>query len=185
MRKDSGTVQFPVMKVVLSLASILWFHLTSVDIKISYHNGSKKVHLYAPSTRLCFRSQNSLEDPEALLRYRRIGKYLAAPQRRLATQKRTRGHTRNAASLHRDDRGFPHLALSKLLGDLHISDLLQHIGGCLSNLPSRFTVSRIVRDEHLLFNLLSISRADDGGVLFNTKEYYSLCSTWKKFRPSF
>ena len=89
VRKDSATAQFPIIHLLLSLATILSLSVASIDIKGAYlQAGNLPRDIYISSTtKLGIIATNGMETPQAGLRHSGVWKIMATRFRGLALQK--------------------------------------------------------------------------------------------------
>ena len=173
VRKDSATTQFPVIRLVLSIAAVLNMVIATIDIKGAYLQGgylSRDIYVRPPKGwaahgvlwRLLKPAYGIVESGrlwqltiESWMSGQGIVPIPGMPQLFMTF----------------GDGGNVSLAICEVVDDLQVVGSPREVNDFHTALAKRFEVGRFVVDRPLIFNRLHISQGNDGTVHIDMKEY--------------
>lgn len=176
IRKDSATAQFDVIRLMLSLATILSFNLGVVDVSGAYmQSGPIKRNIYVRPPREWDGTPRGkvwylLKLPYGIVEAGRqwalvIEDWLLND----AGMQRVNGISQ--LYMRRDSKGQINLILAKVTDDILIAGNVDEIQQFIQLISQRFKISKSITNKPINFNGCQISQRADGSISMSMKEY--------------
>jgi hypothetical protein len=176
VRKDSASVQFPIIRLILSLASLWGFSVGVVDVKAAYLQSgpiSRELYVFPPAE---YRGPRDLVWQLLKLPY---GITEAGRQWQLAVEswllsKEMQFETAPGLPqlfVKRDEHGEVRLLLGKLVDDFLLAGEKEHLHEFIELAKARFDIGKSKVADRLLFNGAEIIRDGDGSIVLSMEKY--------------
>ena len=172
--KDLETGQFPIIRLVLSIAAFLGFTLASIDIREAYLQGGplgRDIFIYPPIGwasagrtvwRLIKRAYGIVES---------VRLWQLAVERWMSGQGIIQVPFLQQLFVKKDIQGNIELVIAKVVDDFLIAGSKDAIETLHQAIGKRFTVRMFLMGKDLIFSRLNIFQEKDGSVLLNMEEY--------------
>ena len=175
VRKDSATAQFDVIRLLCSIATILRFKLSCLDIKGAYlQSGPIQRDIYVrPPHELQMKRDILWKLTKMPYGITEAGRQWAKVFEQWLTEKAyfTRIHGIPQMFVQRNEDGDIRLILAKVTDDLLIAGQMQHIEVFNKNIEKRFPISKTVIDGQIKFNGAFIQQDSQGSIKLSMDGY--------------
>lgn len=176
VRKDSAAVQFPVIRLIISLASLWQFHLGVLDVKAAYMQSGpmlRKLYVYPPAEYTAERGHvwRLLKLPYGVTEAGRQWQLVVESWLLSESMGFTQAVGFQQLFVKRDEGGSICLLLGKLVDDFLVAGIPEHIHDFFQRAKARFDISKAVVADKLCFNGCEIHRHDDGSYTLSMAQY--------------
>ena len=174
VRKDSATAQFPIIRLLLSLATILSLSVASIDIKGAYlQAGSLPRDIYVRPP------PGWASSPQMLWKLLKPAYGIVESGRlwQLVSEDWLSGEGFLPISgllqlfVRYSNRGTIEVLVAKVVDDFLIAGCARHIRQFHDSISQRFVVGSFVMNKDLVFNRLHIHKCGDGSLVLGMQEY--------------